>query len=976
MLQSESPPSSESDSRRHARSPSPSCESRSRKRQRQRRQASLSPPILASRPRSASSTGTSVGRYYGAGDGDAIENLFASYPRIFTTAPQPHGSQGLHEPLWELRFDHEIYLSNDFPSRGGRPQRVRIPIPGPETDILPSYFPPQSPQEQSSPARAEFQSALELVQEVIGTDRRLTLELAQSYERVRQWRERWGWSPLSSDALESPPPYSPPREPSSRPRSPEEIRSSPSRISSSPAPDAIPNPPIPGNPFAIVETLLDSMNAFAKDNRFGFAKHNGRSYKGRKIRYSLRCDRYGDPRPSRGAGLRQRKSRKCGCKWMVIAEALEEGKWVLRRHSNPEHNQHNHDRSIRPSAHPSHRRLTTPVRATIESMSRRVGIRARDVRAVVQEQHPESIFTQRDIYNARALINRDKLSGYTPTAALIKLFDELHIPYLAKWVDNEPSRLVGLVWTFPYCLQMWKRFPEVISFDNTYNTNRFKLPLFQATGQTCLGSVFNAAFGLIDNERREGFQFLSESIRQLAEQHSIRRPDVIITDFDEQMKAALNDQFPDVQQQLCIHHINSNVLLKSKQKWAMDRCDGSSSHDDSERDDSAPQRQAQLSPKDQQSIHATSSEVIPHSYQGVLMMWKFVLFAETEEAHEKAWGNLCKEFDDQRAILRYLHGTYMPVRAQWARCFIRKYRNFGIRVTSGTEASNNNIKSYLLNGMSHLYRLVEAMQDMIKDQERDFSDACAADEVLTAREYMGSGSEYLGDLRAAISSKGLGLINKQYRLARKAMPTGKNPFPKPLGDCNDDCSVSVELGIPCCHKVYSKLGSAASFTRWEVHPRWRLRESSAQDPYRRILDPKIATALRGRPRNNAQVVPALPSVGTVDYPVVETSRQWPGRNREQVNKPEARHLSVDAVGHQEARIGRPWRGWKLMQANRPAAKPVPYTGIRHAAGRLFSERGELQEYVRVGGRRNRVFGDKEVNGSCGTATKRFFLQSL
>ncbi|EXK23726.1 hypothetical protein FOMG_19514 [Fusarium oxysporum f. sp. melonis 26406] len=441
------------------------------------------------------------------------------------------------------------------------------------------------------------------------------------------------------------------------------------------------------------------------------------------------------------------------------------------------------------------------------------------------------------------------------------------------------------------------------------------------------------------------------------------------------MKAALNDQFPDVQQQLCIHHINSNVLLKSQQKWAMDRCNGSSSHDDSERDDSAPQTQAQLNPKGQQSIHGTTSEVIPHSYQGVLMMWKLVLFAETEEAHEKAWGNLCKEFDDQRAILRYLHGTYMPVRAQWARCFIRKYRNFGIRVTSGTEASNNNIKSYLLNGMSHLYRLVEAMQSMIKDQERDFSDACAANEVLTAREYVGSGSEYLGDLRAAISSKGLGLINKQYRLARKAMPTGKNPFPKPLGDCNDDCSVSVELGIPCCHKVYSKLGSAASFTRWEVHPRWRLRESSAQDPYRRILDPKIATALRGRPRNIAQVVPVRLTIRSSEsQPDGMGSPER--RNREQVNKPEARHLSVDAVGHQEARMGRPWRGWKLMQANRPAAKPVPYTGIRHAAGRLFSERGERQEYVLVGGRRNRVFGDKEVNGTCGTATKRFFLQTL
>ncbi|KAM3542866.1 hypothetical protein ARSEF1564_004247 [Beauveria bassiana] len=430
---------------------------------------------------------------------------------------------------------------------------------------------------------------------------------------------------------------------------------------------------------------------------------------------------------------------------MVVAEALEEDKWLLRQHSNPEHSQHNHGRSIGPSAHPSHRSLTTPIRATVESTSRRVRIRARDVLAIVQEQHPESIFTRKDIYNARSLINRDKFGGYTPTAALIKLFDEREIPYLVKWADDNPNRLLGLVWTFPYCLQMWKRFPEVISFDNTYNTNRFKLPLFQATGQTCLGSVFNAAFGLIDNERREGFQFLSESIRQLAEQHSIRQPDIIITDFDDSMKAALNDQFPEVQQQLCIHHINSNVLLRSKQKWVKDCSHDSSSSSLDSSDGEAPDRQtqAELSPKDRQLIHAPAAEAIPHTYRGVLMMRKLVLFAETEEAHEKAWVNLCREFDDQRAILRYLHGTYMPVRAQWARCFIRKYRNFGIRVTSGTEASNNNVKSYLLNGMGHLYRLVEAMEDMIRDQERDFTHASAEDEILTAREYLTVSSEYL-----------------------------------------------------------------------------------------------------------------------------------------------------------------------------------------------------------------------------------------
>ncbi|KAJ3455672.1 hypothetical protein MRS44_017154 [Fusarium solani] len=835
MSQSEPPYRSESNSRRRTRRPSPSDQSRPRKRQRQARPARFSPPLLTDRPQSATSTATSIDQYYGIGDEDALGNLFASYPQTFSSFPRPHGS---------------------------------IPIPGPETDLLLSSSPPQSTQRPPIATRADFKSALKLVREVIGEEKRLTIELARSYERVRQWREKWGWSPLNSDAYESPPPYSPPRglsiQSPQAPLPPQAVRSSPFQQSSSPTPDPIPNPPIPGDAAPSAEVLFNWVNAFAKAHGFGIVRRNAYSYKGRKIRYSFQCDRFGEPRPPEGVGIRQRKSRKCG-------SSITTG--VASDHL----------------AHPYHRRLTTPIRATVESTSRRVGIRARDVWAVVQEQHPESVFTRKDIYDARSLINRDKFDGYTPTAALIKLFDEREIPYLVEWADDNPNRLLGLVWTFPYCLQMWKRFPEVISFDNTYNPNRFKLPLFQATGQTCLGSVFNAAFGLIDNERREGFQFLSESIRQLAEQQSIRQPDVIITDFDDSMKAALNDQFPEVQQQLCIHHINSNVLLRSKQKWVKDcsHDSSSSSLDSSDGEAPAPQTQADLSPKDRQFIHAPAAEVIPHSYRGVLMMWKLVLFAETEEAHEKAWVNLCREFDDQRAILRYLHGTYMPVRAQWARCFIRKYRNFGIRVTSGTEASNNNVKSYLLNGMSHLYRLIEAMQDMIRDQERDFTHASAEDEVLTAREYLSLSSEYLGELRASISSKGLGLITKQYRLARKAMPTGKNPFPDPLGDCSEDCSVSVELGIPCCHKIYSKIGSGTPFTKWDVHPRWRLRESTSRDPYRRILDLKIATALRGRPKNTTQAVPTRLAIGTssqssiqpASKPASQPASQASGRRR-------------------------------------------------------------------------------------------------
>jgi hypothetical protein len=41
-------------------------------------------------------------------------------------------------------------------------------------------------------------------------------------------------------------------------------------------------------------------------------------------------------------------------------------------------------------------------------------------------------------------------------------------------------------------------------------------------------------------------------------------------------------------------------------------------------------------------------------------------------------------------------------------------------------------------------------------------------------------------------------------------------------------------------------------TKWDVHYWWHLRDALLQDSYRRILNPKIAEDLRGRPRNTPQ----------------------------------------------------------------------------------------------------------------------------
>jgi hypothetical protein len=800
-------------------------------------------------------TGTSAGKYYGIGDNIALLDDPSAWVE--------------HNPSQVIWRESEVHLDNYF-THYPHPKSLhpsRVSLPRPTTDAnLPQH---QSPIQPDSP-KARFASALKLVREVIGTEQQLSLELAQSYEKVREWRERWGYSPLrdtiSPPHHEAPPPY-----PGYLPQQ----GSSPSSDSTSSISPLIPNPPIPGDPAPSLDAIYQSVQTFAKANGFAVTKTQGYKYKGRFIRYTLLCDRYGEPRQSESAGLRNTQSRKCGCKWKVIAEALEEGKWLLREHAKPEHHYHNHPPSIDPSAHPSLRKLTGPVKESIESTSQRVGIRARDVRAVVSQQHPEAVLTRKDVYNARAAINRDKLDGYSSTAALIKSFDERGISYVAKWADDEPNRLVGLVWTYPFCAQMWKRFSEVISFDNTYNTNRYKLHLFQVTGQTCLGTVFNAAFGVIDNERLEGFQFLFGATRELANKLEIRLPDVGITDFDSQMKSALDEFFPDTQQQLCIHHINSNVLLNAKKLWKRP-----ATPDSNDRDmDSDSLALVTLDAGDREVIQSaekqddTSLGPITHDYRGVLVAWRQVMFAKTEELHDKAWVTLCKEFNDQARILAYLYHTYLPYRAQWAQYHIRRYRNFGIRVTSGTEASNNNVKSYLLNGMSHLYRLVEAVEDMVQDQERDFKESCANDEVLTAREYSGPGSEYLGELPAVISQKGLRLITTQYRLALRAFPSARNPNPPFIGSCNEDCSVSGQLGIPCYHKIYEKLEGGTAFSKWDIHPRWHIRTPSARDPYRRILDPKIVTSIRGRPRNSVQSLPPQLAIQNPRQPSTQQSSQ-------------------------------------------------------------------------------------------------------
>lgn len=98
-------------------------------------------------------------------------------------------------------------------------------------------------------------------------------------------------------------------------------------------------------------------------------------------------------------------------------------------------------------------------------------------------------------------------------------------------------------------------------------------------------------------------------------------------------------------------------MLKSKNKWTGGRGETTSASDD---EDMPTQARAGLSATDEHLMKDSSTgDKIPLTCQGIVLMWKRVLYAETEEAFEQAWRDLCKQFDDQRAILQYLYCLLM-----------------------------------------------------------------------------------------------------------------------------------------------------------------------------------------------------------------------------------------------------------------------------------------------------------------------------
>jgi transposase-like protein len=67
-------------------------------------------------------------------------------------------------------------------------------------------------------------------------------------------------------------------------------------------------------------------------------------------------------------------------------------------------------------------------------------------------------------------------------------------------------------------------------------------------------------YGLLNNEQVASFEWFLKQVSRFQRAGIIRPPEIVITDKDDQSRNAIRQVFLNTQLQLCVFHINSNVV--------------------------------------------------------------------------------------------------------------------------------------------------------------------------------------------------------------------------------------------------------------------------------------------------------------------------------------------------------------------------------------------------------------------------------
>jgi len=140
--------------------------------------------------------------------------------------------------------------------------------------------------------------------------------------------------------------------------------------------------------------------------------------------------------------------------------------------------------------------------------------------------------------------------------------------FFYKFSIDENNKVKNIFWSNGTSRRYYEEFGDCISFDTTYNTNKYSLKFAPIVGITGHGDncLFGCAF--IMDETTETFEWLFQTMLTCM---GGKHPKTIITDQDLAMKATIRNVLPDTIHQNCFFHIVKKAQEKGGRIFSLER---------------------------------------------------------------------------------------------------------------------------------------------------------------------------------------------------------------------------------------------------------------------------------------------------------------------------------------------------------------------------------------------------------------------
>ncbi|XP_035843909.1 uncharacterized protein LOC118479400 [Helianthus annuus] len=323
--------------------------------------------------------------------------------------------------------------------------------------------------------------------------------------------------------------------------------------------------PVCGKSYPTFADVLSMYELYAFEAGFSVKKGQTKVWNGIPTHKYLRCSKYGKPQPKRTFDTLDESSVKhrrtnftwCDCKASILVSISNDSYTVLSFNDI-----HNHElvESYNRDLSKISRKLSFSTKQFIHNMSlNRIGpMRAYRCLVALKGGHHNVNGTPVDFKNfshqLRIFIGERDAQVFLER--LRERFDNLPNFYFDYTVSN--GKLSSVFWADEISKLNYKAFGDVLAFDATYSTNRYKMVFVPFTGVDHHFQCVTFGAGLISTESIESYVWL---LKAFLKAHGTQ-PTLVLSDQDPSMLQAVPMVFTESRHRLCMWHIMEKLPSK------------------------------------------------------------------------------------------------------------------------------------------------------------------------------------------------------------------------------------------------------------------------------------------------------------------------------------------------------------------------------------------------------------------------------